>query len=333
MHEEDLDEVAALRRQLADTEQRLEAMQQRLTSRRQLLRLGGAAAVGAAAAAIAQPGVVAAATGDMQYGAVNNAGTDETELRGSSQLFTMRVSNSSLFGNALEARSSGATAFDALAEPGNSARGVVAGVNGENGYALVVVGGKSQIYFSQGFDSGPSISGSHFGGELAANDDTLWFCVDGGSPGVWRKLASLETAGAFHPIPTARVYDSRWTGIILNVTKGPMVVGGASRLVYCDDKRNLSNGLVAQGDVVPAGATAIAYNLTVTQTSGTGYLSVEPGGTASAGGSAINWSPGPSALANASVVKLDSQRRVSVFVGGQPGASTHFIIDVVGYYR
>jgi|JI10StandDraft_1071094.scaffolds.fasta_scaffold122725_3 hypothetical protein len=333
MHDEDLDEVAALRRQLADTEQRLAAMQDRLTSRRNLLRLGGAAAMGAAAAVVGSPGSAAAATGAMQFGAVNNAGNDLTELRSSDQLFAFRVSNSSLFGNALEARSSGATGLDVIAEPGNSARGVVTQINGQEGYALMVNGGRSQVYFAQGFDAGPALLGNHNAGELAANDDDLWYCVDSGSPGTWRKLASVETAGAFHPIATARVYDSRWTGIILNVIKGPLVVGASSRLVYCDDKRALATGLVTVNDLVPAGATAIAYNLTVTGMTGRGFLAVEPGGTADYGGSAINWSPGPTALANASVVKLDASRRVSVFVGGDPGSSTHFIIDVVGYYR
>jgi len=80
-----------------------------------------------------------------------------------------------------------------------------------------------------------------------------------------------------------------------------MVVGGASRLVLCDDKRDLDAGLVTLNDVVPAGATAIAYNLTVTENSGQGFLAVEPGGAAGYGGSAINWSPGQFALANASV--------------------------------
>lgn len=197
----------------------------------------------------------------------------------------------------------------------------------------MVTGGKSQVHFSQGFDSGPGVSGSHSVGELAVDSDTLWFCVAGGNPGTWRKLAAADTAGLFHPIATARVYDSRWSGILPNVTKGSIVVGGAPRLVYCDDKRALATGLPTQTDVVPVGATAIAYNLTVTQTSGQGFLSVEPGGTAEAGGSAINWSPGPASLANASVTKLDTQRRISAFIGGGVGSSTHFIIDVVGYYR
>ncbi len=333
MHDEDHD-VAALRRQLADTEQRLAELQQRLTSRRHMLRLGGATAVGAAAALVGGGGAAHATTGTMQYGAANNAGTDETELSASSQLFTLRVNNSSQFASALSVvNSSSGTGVDALVDPGTNARAVEASVNGANGYALAVVGGRSQVYFGQGFDAGPSVSATHSVGELAVDSGSLWFCVTAGNPGVWRRLASTQTAGSFHPLPTARVYDSRWNNILPNVTKGSMVVGNASRLVYCDDQRALDTGLVTQADVVPAGATAIAYNLTLTQASGQGFLAVEPGGASTYGGSAINWTANVSSVANASVAKLDSQRRISVFIGGQPGALTHFIVDVVGYYR
>ena len=335
MHDEGLDEVAELRRQLDDTQHRLAALQERLTSRRNMLRLGGAAAVGVAAAIVGTPGSAAATVGDMRFGEVNSSGSDETELRSSSQLFGLRVTTSSEFGTGLQARNTGGgPAFNALVDPAsNSARAVIASVNGDNGYALTVVGGKAQIYISQGFNAGPAVSKIHDAGELAVDDDALWFCVADGNPGTWRKLASVDSAGSFHPIPTARVYDSRWNNILFNVIKGPIVVGAGSRLVYCDAKRALDTGLPIQQDVVPPGATAIAYNLTVTRTTGQGYLSVEPGGTVEPGGSAINWSPGLASIANASVVKLDSQRRISVFIGGPAATSTHFIIDVVGYYR
>ena len=343
------DEVVAIRRLIAEAEQRLVALEAdraatprtaasenhgpSVAGRRRLLRLTGAAVVGGVAALATASGRAAAGTGPMTYGDTNNSGADETQLSSSSQLFTLRVNNSSQFATTLEAvNTSSGTAFSARTEPDTGARAVDASVNGSNGYAVAAVGGRSQLYLSQGFSAGPEVAGSHSEGELAAAGNGLWYCAATGSPGTWRKLASATTAGAFHPIATARVYDSRWTGILPNVIKGPMVVGGASRLVYCDDKRALATGLVETADIVPTGATAIAYNLTVTTTTGQGYLAVEPGGAASFGGSAINWSPGPVSLANASVAKLDTQRRVSVFVGGQPASSTHFIIDVVGYY-
>ena len=36
---------------------------------------------------------------------------------------------------------------------------------------------------------------------------------------------------------------------------------------------------------------------------------------------------------NASLVKLNTSRQVTVVCGGTPGAHTNFVIDVVGYYR
>lgn len=333
MHDE-VDDVVALRRRLADTEEQLGELQQRLTSRRHLLRLSGAAAVGAAAAVAAGTGAADAA-GTMLYGSTNNAGTDQTELSATNTVFTLRVTNSSQFASTVMAvNSSAGTGLEARADvAGTNARGVDASVNGTNGYAIAATGGRAQLYLSQGFDAGPAVSATHSVGEVAVTGNALWFCVTAGNPGTWRKVAAVETAGSFHPIATARVYDSRWNNILPNVTKGSMVVGNASRLVYCDDQRALDTGLVTTADVVPAGATAIAYNLTLTQATGQGFLAVEPGGASTYGGSAINWTANVTSVANASVAKLDSLRRVSVFIGGQPGSTTHFIIDVVGYYR
>lgn len=118
MDDEHVEKVAALERQLADAEQRIETLRQQLPSRRNMLRLGGAAALGAAAAVVGKPGVAAAGTGAMQFGASNNAGGDETQLSASSQLWTLRVNNSSQFGRALDVRNSGGgSAIEAFTKP------------------------------------------------------------------------------------------------------------------------------------------------------------------------------------------------------------------------
>ena len=83
--------------------------------------------------------------------------------------------------------------------------------------------------------------------------------------------------------------------------------------------------------VVPPGATAITFNLTVTDTTGLGFAAVAPGDAASTDTSTINWTAAGMVVANATMVQLDTARQVKVFVGGTPGASTHFIIDVTGY--
>lgn len=161
------------------------------------------------------------------------------------------------------------------------------------------------------------------------SDRSLWYCTTPGTPGEWRKMVGPTTAGAFHSIATARVYDSR-------KTMTPMVNGiittGTSRVIDVSDKRDTSTGAVVLADVVPDHATTVAYNLTIVTTVGTnGFLGVEPGDAVAAGGSAINWSAAGLTLANASVAKLDASRQLKVFCGGA-ATSCHFIIDIVGYY-
>ena len=148
----------------------------------------------------------------------------------------------------------------------------------------------------------------------------LWLCVGAGQPGVWRKLAGPAAAGAFHAISPSRVYDSRQLGAL--GTDQNRLVSVANTV----DNR----GVTLVADTVPLGATAIAYNLTVTGTVGAGYLSVNEGGNASNSSSAINWAASGSTIANGSIVKVNDNRQVTVVCGG---GSTNFIIDVVGYFR
>lgn len=133
------------------------------------------------------------------------------------------------------------------------------------------------------------------------------------------------TPRPFHPIAPKRVYDSR-----LIAPLGPLASGN-NRVI------SVANGYVTDTttldvpDVVPAGATAIAYNVTIVNTVGSGYLSVNPGDATTLGGSSINWFQPGQTLANGLVVKLDTNRQIKVFCGG--GGSTDFVVDVLGYYR
>jgi hypothetical protein len=84
-------------------------------------------------------------------------------------------------------------------------------------------------------------------------------------------------------------------------------------------------------DVVPEGATAITYNITVAQPTGVNWLSVAPGDQTDAPQfSSINFDVGRND-ANGLTGKLDDDRQVAVFCGDDVG-SCHFIIDVTGYY-
>jgi len=164
---------------------------------------------------------------------------------------------------------------------------------------------------------------AHLAGEIdidsAAN---VWLCVASGSPGQWRKIAGPATAGAFHAFNPTRVFDSRWPG------NAPLA-GGLQNVVSVADGRDLS-GVVSALNLVPAGATAIAFNLTISQTVGSGYLSVAPGTATAVTASSINWSANNQDIANGLIVAIDDTRRIKVFGGG--GGSAHYIVDVAGYF-
>ena len=187
-------------------------------------------------------------------------------------------------------------------------------------------GGRADMLIVPGGTAGPSRADSHFRGEII-NDNTgaLWLCVTNGTPGVWRKIAANETAGALHAISPVRVYDSR----VPTPSPGALA-SGTNRLISVASARDLTTGAVTTAHVVPAGATAVFANLTIANTVSSGFLGVNPGGNTTLAASAINWSSSGQSLANGLLLTLDNNRQVTVIAGG--GGSTDFVIDVSGYY-
>jgi hypothetical protein len=127
-------------------------------------------------------------------------------------------------------------------------------------------------------------------------------------------------------ITPARAYDSRMN---MSPDAHGAMSTGATRTISVANSRDLVTG-TAVAELVPARATAIAYTLTATNTTGAGYLTVNPGGTTVVTASTINWSTAADNIANTSVVQLGGSRQVTVIQGG--GGSADFIIDIVGYY-
>jgi hypothetical protein len=224
---------------------------------------------------------------------------------------------------------------------GSSANGfgvVGSGTTGVSGngtdYGVIASGDVAALFFPPAAGTAPPArTDPHDAGEIDIHrldavgfESDFWACVGGGIPGRWRKLAGPGTAGSLHPVEPTRVYDSRRP-----LPGGGTLASGATRTVSVADGRDLSTGAVTVADLVPKGATAIAFNLTITGTVGRGFLSVAPGSSTALGASTINWSESGQNLANGSVVKLDDSRQVKVYSGG-PSGSTHFILDVAGYY-
>ena len=97
-----------------------------------------------------------------------------------------------------------------------------------------------------------------------------------------------------------------------------------------DEVRSLRvTGLVP----VPETAVAVAMNVTVTQPSGDGFLTVWPGGSARPGTSSVNFEAGES-VPNLVTVGVGAAGEILIhdFLYVETG-TTHVIVDVVGYYQ
>jgi hypothetical protein len=97
-----------------------------------------------------------------------------------------------------------------------------------------------------------------------------------------------------------------------------------------DEVRSLRvTGLVP----VPETAVAVAMNVTVTQPSGDGFLTVWPGGSTRPGTSSVNFEAGES-VPNLVTVGVGAAGEILIhdFLYPETG-TTHVIVDVVGYYQ
>lgn len=153
-------------------------------------------------------------------------------------------------------------------------------------------------------------------------DGALWYCY---ATNQWRRLAGATTAGSFVPLTPFRAYDSRRA-----VPQQGKITANQTRTISVKDARSVADGTVTTADVVPAGATGVAFNITVVNTEANGYLYVADGGATAIAASTINWPAANVVVANSAIVKLDANRQIKVFCG-ETGA-TNFIIDIAGYY-
>jgi hypothetical protein len=325
------DDITTLQQRVRELEVALAATQaeQVRPTRRSALRLAGAAVAGGAAAGLLSSTSASATAGEMRFGEDNDAGADDTTLTSSNATRTLQITATNTAANALEgvAVGSGAGVVGRIGTPTALGWGVWGIAGGPLGHGVVAEGGQAQLYLEPGA-TGPTLLTAHSAGEIAYDgDDVLAACVVTGNPGTWRVLASPSTAGALHPITPTRVYDSRRP---LPTGGGPLS-SGVVRTISVADGRDLLTGAVTQSDVVPEGATAVAYNVTAINTVAIGFLTINPGGVETISAATVNWTTNGINIGNASVVGISADRTVTVLCGGDL-ALAHFTIDIVGYY-
>jgi hypothetical protein len=128
-----------------------------------------------------------------------------------------------------------------------------------------------------------------------------------------------EPAGSIHFLATPlRAYDSR--------------IAPATRLAAAEERTvNLATAKDLAGTTlvaVPPGATAAIITLTATETGGPGYLTTYSNASPLPPTSNLNWVASGDTVAVTTQVAVDAAGRIKVAAGP---ASTHFVVDVVGY--
>lgn len=118
----------------------------------------------------------------------------------------------------------------------------------------------------------------------------------------------------YYTLSPCRVIDTRQAG------EGPALAAGGTRIVTMIGRCG-----------IPSTATSIALNVTVTQPTALGHLTVYPAGNPLPSSSTINYRAGQT-RANNAVVPLGAGGAIAVS-SGQISGTTHFVIDVNGFFR
>lgn len=192
------------------------------------------------------------------------------------------------------------------------------------GYGLVASGGVAPLQLEPSADAGAPTTGPHQRGELYVdNAGSLYLCTVSNTPGTWTKLnGQFGGTGGLTPLAAPfRVYDSRiGQPNPSGSPQGKLAFNATARTIDCSMP-------------VPAGATMILFNLTVSGTlRSKGALLVWPAGVPQPNASSINWTTAGTNLANAVTSACDVSRHVQVRCVASAGCSTDFILDVIGYY-
>jgi hypothetical protein len=128
--------------------------------------------------------------------------------------------------------------------------------------------------------------------------------------------AAFTTATNFFTVTPCRLVDTR-------LAPGPL---GGPPLTCGTDRTFTLTGSCG----IPAGATAVSLNATVTTTSGPGNLRLFAGGAPVPTVSALNWSAGQT-RGNNGIVPLNGSGQIAARCA--PSGTTHFILDVNGYFQ
>lgn len=142
--------------------------------------------------------------------------------------------------------------------------------------------------------------------------------------------SAAEPGSVFVPVTPTRVLDTRTAvglpGLLTSDQPATLVVTGPVAVVNPDRSTGVAT-------VVPTGATGIVANVTAVTPTALGYVSVRPGtATGLPSTSSLNV-VADQTVPNSVTVSLPADGTVNLWYhGGVPGATTHLLVDIVGYY-
>ena len=136
--------------------------------------------------------------------------------------------------------------------------------------------------------------------------------------------AILDVTGYFLPDGSGATYMPRDPVRLLDTRTG----NGLTNRFTSGTPRSVQ--ITGRGGI-PSEAVAITANVTVTQQTSAGYVSVGPTMTASPATSTLNFPRGDN-RANGLTVALDPDGKVAAVFRGSSGSTTHLVLDVTGYF-
>lgn len=137
------------------------------------------------------------------------------------------------------------------------------------------------------------------------------------------QAAAAGQPSAFVPIASYRAYDSR-------------LDADESGKIFVQEQRFVDVAVDLDGvERIPDEATAVSFNVTVTETEGAGFVQVSPPGNEFGDTSTVNWTGPAQTVANGGDALMYEgpifENNVVFHVDGD-GAGAHVIIDITGYY-
>jgi hypothetical protein len=180
-------------------------------------------------------------------------------------------------------------------------------------YGLIVADNGSDMYIQGTYDTrwsndvlNPAFSSLH-----AADFEVIQLG--------WQPAAPAAGALDFYTLTPCRLLDTRTSA---SPSGGPALASGSQRVV-------LASGACG----IPAGAKALALNVTVVASPGSGYVTLFPGDGAPAVASTINFGLRQT-RANNAVAKLAASGSGTLgLVSSSPSGPVHVVLDVTGYFQ